>query len=468
MHRRTVTVAWLVVATLALLTSACSGDYDRYPDVASASPTTTPPSTTAAPSTTTSTTTTTTAPAPGGQTTVPGPSPTSPPPPGVPPGRLGVVALDGALVTVFADGTGVATVADAPAGGTVVQLAWSPDAARLAFSTTTNRVGSVGVGHADGSPGVLRAFTTGPYHVAWDATQAQLAYLRVDSVDTVELGTIDTGLTTAPKRLVSGSPVTAAWSPDGTRLVAIVGEDELSLLTPAGTRTRLGELPAPGGTPAWLDAHRIVVGVRTAGDQRLVVLDVDTGSRQDLLIYEGAISFLPDASGQHIAYQVVETDSDGGSGGRVSLPRRPAQVQGDPPRAEEGVLAVFDVATAESRVVRDEPAQAFQWSPDGERLAFLDRQDEISSRWRFWAADPATGGAIVDGPQFVPSPTFVELIEPYFDQLAPTTRWWSPDGSAFAFAGRVQGREGVWVIPTATRAAPTFVHDGEVVAWSPR
>jgi hypothetical protein len=75
---------------------------------------------------------------------------------------------------------------------------------------------------------------------------------------------------------------------------------------------------------------------------------------------------------------------------------------------------------------------------------------------------------VVDGPLFVPSATFVELLQPWFDQLAPSADWWSPDGSAFAFAGRFQGRDGVWYVSTTAGGTPTFVHDGEVVAWSPK
>jgi dipeptidyl aminopeptidase/acylaminoacyl peptidase len=463
----------LLLAVLGVLAAACSGDYDRYPEAAEPSTTTQPPTslpTTAPPSTTTTSSSTTTSVPPGATTTtVPGATTTTAPPtPGVAPGRLGIVADDGALVTVRADGTEVTTITDAPPGGTVVQLAWSPDATRLAFSTTTSREASVGVGAVDGSPPIHLPFTTAPYHLAWDAAQTRLAYLRVDSVDTVELGALDASVTAPPTRLRSGAPVTAAWSPDGSRLIAVVGEDELTLVDPTGVRTPLAELPAPSGAPAWIDAQHVLVAVRTGADQRLVLLDVDTGVTQELLIYTGSITFLPDAGGNRIAYQVVPDDGGGGSGGRVSFPRPRARIQGDPPLAEEGVLAVLDRTTGESREVLDEPAQAFQWSPDGTRLAFLDPQDASSSRWRFWTADAAGGGAALDGPQFVPSPTFVELIQPYFDQLAPAQDWWSPDGRAFTFAGRVQGREGVWVVPTTARAAPTFVHDGEVVAWSPR
>jgi Tol biopolymer transport system component len=387
----------------------------------------------------------------------------------VPPGRLAIVADDGALVTVRADGGDVTTVTDAPPAGTVVQMAWSPDGSRLAFSTTTNRAATIGAGPADGAPPAVQSITTAPYHLVWNATQTRLAYLRVDSVDTVELGTVDPSMAAAPLGLRSGAPVTAAWSTDGRRMLALVG-DQIVLAPPDGPGQVLDERPGPGGAPAWIDDHRVLVAVQDADDRRLVLLDVDTGRRQDLLVYDGAISYLPDVTGRYIAYQVVPDDGGGGTGGRVSFPRPDGSRRqaGDPPRVDSGVLAVFDTTTGASREVLDEPAQAFQWSPDGAHLAFLDAQDATSSRWRFWATDAAANGAIVDGPVFAPSTTFTQLVQPYFDQLAPETDWWSPDGSAFTFAGRVLGREGVWVTPTAAPGSATFVHDGELVAWSPR
>jgi hypothetical protein len=126
------------------------------------------------------------------------------------------------------------------------------------------------------------------------------------------------------------------------------------------------------------------------------------------------------------------------------------------------VLAVHDIAAGSETEVLDKTVTAFQWSPDGARLALLDPGDSGTSRWRFWSA----GSPLVDGPPFVPSQTSAQLAFPYFDQLAATTRWWSPDGSSFTFAGRVQGREGVWVLPVATGGTATYAHDGDLVAWS--
>ncbi|HEX7096339.1 MAG TPA: hypothetical protein VF183_10680, partial [Acidimicrobiales bacterium] len=192
--------------------------------------------------------------------------------------------------------------------------------------------------------------------------------------------------------------------------------------------------------------------------------DVDTGLRTDLLTYEGRITFLPSPTTGSIAYQVTPDDQSQGGGGRVSFPRSPrgrAQA-GTPEPALDGVLAVRD-ASGRTVEVLDEPATAFQWSPDGTRLAFLDPQDNGTSMWRFWSPS-----GTVDGPSYAPSPESDELMLQFFDQLAPTTRWWAPDGSAFAFAGRIQGREGIWVVATTGGVAPSHVHEGGLVAWSPR
>ena len=426
----------------------------------------------APPSTTTPEATTTTAPSsttttipPSGTTTTTTPDATTttePPPPGVPPGRLAIVSVDGGLLTVRPDGAQVQTLADAPPGGTTVQMAWSPDAARVAFSTTTRTHADIGVATPGTTP-TTQQLPTAPYHLAWSASGAQLGLLRVDSVDTVQLALVDAGLTAAPRQVGGGTEAWAAWSPDGTRMFLRV-EDELLLVDATGTTRRLAVRLAPSGAPAWLDARTLLVAVERPNDRRLVRLDVDTGAQVDVLTYDGSITFVIDLATGAIAYQVVPEDETQGGGGRVSFPRPGStrtHAQTATPAALDGVLAVLrpDGTSVE---VLDEPATAFQWSPNGAHLAFLDPVSSTTARWRFW-----TPSSTVDGPEFAPSGMSLELALRNFDLRAPTTRWWSPDSSAFTFAGRVQGREGVWVV-SPTGGAASFVHEGELVAWSPQ
>jgi TolB protein len=55
---------------------------------------------------------------------------------------------------------------------------------------------------------------------------------------------------------------------------------------------------------------------------------------------------------------------------------------------------------------------------------------------------------------------------PFFPQYAQSISFWSPDSSAFAFAGLVDGDDGIWV-QHLDEDAPTMVSDGVWVAWSP-
>lgn len=455
-------VVLVIAAALGLvaLAAACSGDYDRYPTAAGSPSATTAPEAT----TTTAPSTTTTLP-PSGPTTTTAPdaaTTTQPPPPGVPPGRLAIVSADGDLLTVRPDGAEVQTVADAPPGGTTVQMAWSPDATRLAFSTTTRSQASIGVATLGTAP-VTQPLPTAPYHLTWSATGTQLGVLRVDSVDTVQLALADAALSAPPRHVTGGMSASAAWSPDGTRMFLRV-EDQLLLVDQTGATTPLAVRLAPSGAPAWLDANTLLVAVERATDRRLVRLDVDTGAQVDVLTYDGTITFVPDLATGSIAYQVTPEDENQGGGGRVSFPRPGSartRAQTAPPPALDGVLAVHTPAGT-SIEVHDEPATAFQWSPDGTHLAFLDPVGSNTARWRFW-----TPSTTVDGPEFAPSSMSREIALARFDLLASSTRWWAPDGSAFAFAGRVQGREGVWIV-TPTGGAALLVHEGELVAWSPQ
>jgi Tol biopolymer transport system component len=110
---------------------------------------------------------------------------------------------------------------------------------------------------------------------------------------------------------------------------------------------------------------------------------------------------------------------------------------------------------------------AFFWSPDGRAVLLMTPEAGANAsqplhRWRVWEGRQR----FVSEP-FVPSPTFFEQYVPFFDQYAQALTPWSPDGTAFAFAGQMQGSSGIWVQPVAQGAAPTRVSDGGFVMWSP-
>ena len=71
--------------------------------------------------------------------------------------------------------------------------------------------------------------------------------------------------------------------------------------------------------------------------------------------------------------------------------------------------------------------------------------------------------------RFVPSLELSRDYFPFFEQYAQSMTLWSPDGSAFVYAGQQDesGESGVWIQPATPRIAPVRVADGVVASWSP-
>jgi Tol biopolymer transport system component len=125
---------------------------------------------------------------------------------------------------------------------------------------------------------------------------------------------------------------------------------------------------------------------------------------------------------------------------------------------------VADLRTGELvRVVNGEAATFF-WSPDSRVLLLLTPvEGDVpgTHRWMVWDERVRFTGEV-----FLPSPSFLQEYVPFFSQYAQALSLWSPDASAFAYAGLHDGRAGIWVQPAAG-GEPTLVGDGELVAWSP-
>ena len=450
----------LVLLAATVVTAGCAGDYNRYPRASSSAGTTTtttrPPAATTPSTTTTTTTTTTTAP-PGGA-----PSTTTPTaPPGVAPGRLAIIADDGSVVTVRADGSQLTTVAGPPDGGANLQPTWAPDASMIAWSSRTPAEGALRVAAPDGSSPTRQAITPPPFYLAWNKDQKQLLYLRSPAGDSVELGLADPTAVATSTAVRTGSPLYASWSPDGTRVLVHAGDADLLVVDTSGTATTLPVRVGPSTAPVWLAPDTVLIAIRTNADQRLTVLNIATGVQRDLLTYQGQIQYVVDPTNAKVAYQVVPQQGGGGGGSIVSFPF--GQSTGAVPAARPNELTVVDIASGTATTVATQAAVAFQWSPQGDRLAFLAGAENNTARWRFWS----TAG-IIDGVAYLPSQATAEQYLPFFEQYAQSIRWWSPDGRAFAFAGRLNGRDGVWVQGTQAGATATRVSDGQVVVWSPR
>ena len=187
------------------------------------------------------------------------------------------------------------------------------------------------------------------------------------------------------------------------------------------------------------------MGVRLPDMQVLSIYNVASKTRQDLLRYEGTIAFVVDPTGQRIAYQI---EPGGGGGASPALnPRGPLNQQAPTttlPIAPIGRLSVYDRAGGGNRPIIEASALAFSWSPASNRLAYLQQAGSGLVQWRFWS----DRGTVITSLPFAPSPAVQEQYATYFQQ-DQSLRWWSPDGQAFAFAGRCVRKQRRRLRPTA-------------------
>jgi Tol biopolymer transport system component len=359
--------------------------------------------------------------------------------------RLLVLKDDGSIVTLGPDGSEVMQLA-AGRGIDVEtrQPVWSPDGRSVAWAEleladqgTSARLVTTA---PDGSSRTEFPVETGTFFLQWDPTSSRIAYLG-NFQGAIGMGVAGRSANGNPvaTTLGVGQPFYLSWSPEGQQLLIHVGSETLGTLDLEGNLLPIGDAPGIFQAPVWLADGRMVYAARTKNRQVLVVRDGDRA--KELVTFEGSIEFVASPDGKRIAYRV-----DDGSG--------------------LGGIDVVDVRSARSRTVTESPTSAFHWSPDGRRLLLMTMEageDPTTHRWRVWDGRAATR----IGPTFLPSPTFWRDYVPFYGQFAQSMTLWSPDGRAFAFAGLIGERAGIWV-QHLNAEDPTFVLDGgSVVSWSP-
>lgn len=408
-----------LAAVAALITSACtSGD-----EPAGDGSTTTPQSTTA-------TTTTTTAPAV------------------LEIDRLVVVDSAGRVVAVDRDG-GNERVLSAE-GDLPFQPVWSPDGTRIAYSS---RAASPGFIVVDPETGEQRRVDTGSasFYFSWSPQGHRLGSLRNGPTGIV-FEMVDVGDEVSIREVDVGQPFYFAWNPTGDELVAHVGANRLDVLSPLPQAVEPEPLaPAPGifRAPQWLDQGVVSVLERDDGGQ-VAFIDRD-GAETPIVRVQGVVQFEANRSGQQLA--VMSFDAEGGNSVSVLF-------QNDQP-LPANQLYVVDTATGEAMQVTTEPALAFFWSPDGQKLLVMQLAEEQGTvQWSVWE-----DGETTPGPAFTPSAGWITEFLPFFDQYAQSMRLWAPDSTAYTFAGRIAEETGIWVVP-ADGGRPVRIIDGSWVSWS--
>lgn len=364
--------------------------------------------------------------------------------------RLVVLDGSGNIVTMDRTGGAVTEVTDdaGPALG-YFQPSWSPDATSIVASRLSSASFSlVNFDLAADSRSEV-ATESNAFYVHWSPTGDRLAYLSNVAAG-LGLTIAEFGTEPSATLIDHGEPFYFTWSPDGEQLATLIGQQRFEVRDAAhGAVPR--EIAQPGAfqNPAWTDAG-IFYMTRAGGLDQLVVGDPEGAATVLARSPAGAIFTVP-ASGDRVAIQATGR-LDGVSAALQQAPLIPLNR-----------LVVIETATGEVTQVTDSPVIAYFWDPAGDQLLVLDGGDGPHAlRWSVWAA-----GELRNLGEFIPAQTFVQSYLPFFGQYALSTTMWSPDGSAFAFAGLV-GTEGGIYVQDVAGGDPVKVTDGSWVMWSPR
>jgi TolB protein len=314
------------------------------------------------------------------------------------------------------------------------------------------------------------------FYLQWNDEGDGLAYIRNSrSGGTVEVGVARPGDPIDP--VGDGVPFYLSWGP-GRRLLGHADQSSIRLYNASTPDERgfISVAAVDGGfsAPAWIDDERALV----VADEALSYLDVASGELEAIIDVGGPIRFVLSPDGRRVAYRRLA------AGGESASPEVAAGVIGSalasiPPRAvrpvqdQSAALLVLDLDTGRQTTVTDEVTVAWEWSPDGQRLAWLEAEvtgGGVTGAWNFWSVDqsiPAGAPATERTPEFQLTRKYIQGYLPFFAQYTQSVTGWSPDSSAFAFAGTIGGLPGVWVQLVDERVAPRLVSRGDLVTWGP-
>lgn len=294
------------------------------------------------------------------------------------------------------------------------------------------------------------------YYLQWNADETQLAYLRqADRGRSVEAGTIEVGRPIVP--VDDGVPYFVSWGPEPNLLASYVDIESLRLFDSDARADGFEEILSGNGqftAPAWVDESTILMVV--AG--QLALVDITNGEVENIVETNEPTEFVLSPDRTKVAYQNVPT--------ATGITQASLQVQSESD-SEEIALVVLDLETGEQVIVADEIAIAWEWSPDSDKLAWLSLEDEIARQrhqWHFWSAS-GEGIATLETPYFRGSRKEFLSYQPFFAQYTQSITRWSPDSTAFVFAGSIRSRPGIWMQLVAVPAEPAVVAQGDFVTW---
>lgn len=268
------------------------------------------------------------------------------------------------------------------------------------------------------------------------------------------------------QRLDHGQPYYWAWSPRGDSIATHVGGE--------GQSGRVGRLAGPGQARAALP---ITPGLFQApvyspdGEQLIVSSGTGPAGRLALLELDGAAQYLASVD-RAVAFDWSPT------GEAVAfVEQQSADINGF---GELMLLDMGDGAENHPRGTGVAPVVAFFWSPTGENIAALTlavppgggaeqvnrRAQPSEPHLRIVVLETASGESRVAA-EFVPTSEFLTIL-PFYDQYQRSSTIWSPDGRALVFTGRrSDGQGGLFVLDIDDAGSlPHLIGRGELAFWS--
>ena len=432
------------------------------------------------------------APTPRPTATAPGPQPETREGSEMPGNRIAYVGPDGNVYTVRPDGTGSRRLTDndirvGPAGNVLARGAeaiqgrivyawptWSPDGTTLAVSRIVVEPQSVSAsvlvidaatGRSrkiyDNVPDAGFVATRAPHYFYWSPDGKHLSFLA-STVGALEVVVSNVEGGGDPVGLIEGSSLYYTWSPDSRSLLMHRGAE---LFVSRATTDGFGPPELLGTVGGAFFAPAMSRDARTlafAADGALSTVEVpSTGEVKENSPVPGAKRILPAETFTAFKWSPTRDEmavADNFDGTSALFER----------------LSIVSADGTKHSVLVDEGLIAFFWSPEGDKIAYVTRNQESQTfSWKYVGRD---GGEPVKLVDFLPSQDF-ETIFSFFDQYAYSNSLWSPDGTQLVFSGTIgpasAGRNGsapeadkVYVIDVKVGASPREIATSRYAVWS--
>jgi TolB protein len=301
----------------------------------------------------------------------------------------------GGLFALGEDGTRVELLA-ADTNNVVSQPNWAPDSTFAVWTEfdPTENVARIAMGNGDSQRRIDGG--TIPFFYGFSPDGKTIAYLGNDPAGGgVALGLLDVA-SGAARLIDSGQPYYFDWAADSAHLLVHANQADTYFIDLEGEKDDLDIAPGVYQAPTFLSEASMLA----VENGSLVAIDIDSGDR--LVVADvGAFSQFS-VAGEQIAF----TASD---------------------QFAPGPLSAITVEGNERTLISGELVIAFEWSPDGEFLYYLELSADglVPGIWN--GAESRLFAPIL------PTAVFLQNYLPFWDQYTRFHTLWAADSSGFYF-----------------------------------